>query len=133
VRHQRETEWCLRALVPVGTCTRGRKSLNVVEKDGSSSDFASDERVKDRLGGWQDSESRKHIYQDRETQELRAEAANVRQRLRLGPSAVHLPHERHQLIGAGGLVRIAPVYGLTKTLVPPPGPRLDLAESTSQR
>ena len=46
-----------------------------------------DDRVKDRFGGWQDSETRKHIYQDRETQELRAEAANVRRRPRLGPSA----------------------------------------------
>lgn len=33
-----------------------------------------DDRVKDRLGGWQDSETRKHIYQDRETDRLRAEA-----------------------------------------------------------
>ena len=32
-------------------------------------------RVKDRLGGWQDSETRKQIYQDRQTDELRAEAA----------------------------------------------------------
>ena len=80
VRHQRETEWCLRALVPVGTCARGRKSLNVVaEKDGNSCDFASDAAIY-----WR---SRTHIYQDRETQERRAEAANVRRRLRLGPSA----------------------------------------------
>lgn len=46
-----------------------------------------DDRGKDGLGGWQDSETRKHIHQDRETQELRAGAANVRRRLRLGPSA----------------------------------------------
>jgi hypothetical protein len=37
-----------------------------------------DDRVKDRLGGWQDSETRKSIYQDRETDELRAQAASVR-------------------------------------------------------
>jgi hypothetical protein len=43
-----------------------------------------DDRVKDRLGGWQDSETRKSIYQDRETDALRAEAANVRRQLRLG-------------------------------------------------
>jgi hypothetical protein len=40
--------------------------------------------VKDRLGGWQDSETRKQIYQDRQTDELRAEAAKVRRALRLG-------------------------------------------------
>ena len=43
-----------------------------------------DDRVKDRLGGWQDSETRKQIYQDRQTDELRAEAAKVRRELRLG-------------------------------------------------
>src|SRR5438552_13299804 len=55
-----------------------------------------DDRVKDRLGGWQDSETRKHIYQDRETQQLRAEAANVRRRLRLGPSAAAVSHEPNE-------------------------------------
>ena len=49
-----------------------------------------DDRVKDRLGGWQDSETRKQIYQDRETDELRAEAAKVRRELRLsGKSPVN--------------------------------------------
>ena len=43
-----------------------------------------DDRVKDRLGGWQHSETRKHIYQDRETDQLRAAAAGVRRQLRLG-------------------------------------------------
>jgi hypothetical protein len=43
-----------------------------------------DDRVKDRLGGWQDSETRKSIYQDRETDVLRAQAANVRRQLRIG-------------------------------------------------
>ena len=43
-----------------------------------------DDRVKDRLGVWQDSATRKHIYQDRETERLRAEAASVRRRMRLG-------------------------------------------------
>jgi hypothetical protein len=43
-----------------------------------------DDRVKDRLGGWQDSETRRSIYQDRETDVLRAQAANVRRQLRLG-------------------------------------------------
>ena len=45
-----------------------------------------DDRVKDRLGGWQDSETRKSIYQDRETDALRAEAASVRRQLRIGRS-----------------------------------------------
>lgn len=44
----------------------------------------SDDRVKDRLGGWQDSETRKSIYQDRETDALRAQAASVRRQLRIG-------------------------------------------------
>ncbi len=43
-----------------------------------------DDRVKDRLGGWQDSETRKSIYQDRETDALRAAAASVRRQLRIG-------------------------------------------------
>jgi len=43
-----------------------------------------DDRVKDRLGGWQDSETRKSIYQDRQTEELRAHAASIRRQLRLG-------------------------------------------------
>ena len=43
-----------------------------------------DDRVKDRLGGWQDSETRKSIYQDRETDALRAQAASVRRQLRIG-------------------------------------------------
>lgn len=46
-----------------------------------------DDRVKDRLGGWQDSETRKHIYQDRETERLRVEAASVRRQIRLGAVA----------------------------------------------
>jgi hypothetical protein len=43
-----------------------------------------DDRVKDRLGGWQDSETRRKIYQDRHTDELRTEAAKVRRELPLG-------------------------------------------------
>ena len=43
-----------------------------------------DDRVKDRLGGWQDSETRKSIYQDRETDALRAQAASVRRQVRIG-------------------------------------------------
>ena len=44
-----------------------------------------DDRVRDRLGSWQDSETRKQIYQDRMTQQLRAEAASVRREIRHGP------------------------------------------------
>ena len=46
-----------------------------------------DDRVKHRLGGWQDSETRKPVCQDRQTDELRAEAAKVRRALRLGALA----------------------------------------------
>ena len=65
---------------------RGWYGLRRIAADMAETE-TTDDRVKDRLGGWQDSETRKHIYQDRETQELRAEAANVRRRLRLGPDA----------------------------------------------
>src|SRR5207237_6618845 len=58
-----------------------------------------DDRVKDRLGGWQDSETRKHLYQDRETQQLRAEAASVRRRLRLGPDAARPSAEPNESNG----------------------------------
>ena len=37
-----------------------------------------DDRVKDRLGGWQDSATRKHIYQDRETDRTERRSAFVR-------------------------------------------------------
>jgi hypothetical protein len=57
-----------------------------------------DDRVKDRLGGWQDSETRKSIYQDRETDALRAQAASVRRQLRLG---------RGLVVGDGRLVNSA--------------------------
>ncbi|MEO8564658.1 MAG: hypothetical protein ABI601_21485, partial [bacterium] len=47
-----------------------------------------DDRVEDRLGGWQDSETRKQIYQDRRTDELRVQASRVRRELRLGATAL---------------------------------------------
>jgi hypothetical protein len=43
-----------------------------------------DDRVKDRLGGWQDSETRKQTYQDRQADEPRAERPKGRRWLRLG-------------------------------------------------
>jgi hypothetical protein len=62
---------------------RGWYGLRRIAADLAES-ATTDERVKDRLGGWQDSETRKQIYQDRQTDELRAEAAKVRRELRLG-------------------------------------------------
>ena len=62
----------------------------------------SDDRVKDRLVGWQDSETRKQIYQDRQTDELRAEAAKVRRELRLGDRVA--PSEATPLNGVGPVV-----------------------------
>ena len=62
---------------------RGWYGLRRIAADLAES-ATTDDRVKDRLGGWQDSETRKHIYQDRQTDELRAEAAKVRRALRLG-------------------------------------------------
>src|SRR5665647_1661502 len=61
------------------------------------------DRVKDRLGGWLDSETRKSIYQDRETDELRAQAASVRRQLRIGRGTPLLQH----IASARG---VAPVF-----------------------
>ena len=54
-----------------------------------------DDRVKDRLGGWQGSETRKQIYQDRMTQQLRTEAASVRREIRLGVGVPATPDTRN--------------------------------------
>ena len=62
---------------------RGWYGLRRIAADLAES-ATTDDRVKDRLGGWQDSETRKHIYQDRETDAIRARAASVRRQLRLG-------------------------------------------------
>ena len=62
---------------------RGWYGLRRIAADLAESATTGD-RVKDRLGGWQDSETRKQIYQDRQTDALRAEAAKVRRELRLG-------------------------------------------------
>ena len=62
---------------------RGWYGLRRIAPDLAES-ATTDDRVKDRLGGWQDSETRKQLYQDRQTDELRAEAAKVRRALRLG-------------------------------------------------
>ena len=68
-----EVEEIARAPHVVG---RGWYGLRRIAADMVETETA-DDRVKDRLGGWQDSETRKRIYQDRETQLLRAEAANA--------------------------------------------------------
>jgi hypothetical protein len=57
-----------------------------------------DDRVKDRLGGWQDSETRKSIYQDRETDVLRAQAAHVRRTLRVGRGLVVATDEQPAVV-----------------------------------
>ena len=62
---------------------RGWYGLRRIAADLAES-ATTDDRVKDRLGGWQHSETRKQIYQDRQTDELRTEAAKVRRELRLG-------------------------------------------------
>ncbi len=73
----------LEAIANVGHVEgRGWYGLRRIAADLAES--ATDDRVKDRLGGWQDSETRKQIYKDRQTDELRAEAAKVRRELRLG-------------------------------------------------
>jgi len=54
---------------------RGWYGLRRIAADLAES-ATTDDRVKDRLGGWQDSETRKKIYQDRQTDELRAKAAS---------------------------------------------------------
>jgi hypothetical protein len=62
---------------------RGCYGLRRIAADLAESP-TTDDRVKGRLGGWQDSETRKQIYQDRETDEFRAEAAKARRERRLG-------------------------------------------------
>ena len=62
---------------------RGWYGLRRIAADMAETE-TTDDRVKDRLGGWKDSETRKQIYQDRETDRLRVEAASVRRRIRLG-------------------------------------------------
>jgi hypothetical protein len=46
--------------------------------------LTTDDRVKDLLGGWTESETRKQIYQERRTDALRAQAADVRRQIRSG-------------------------------------------------
>jgi hypothetical protein len=46
-----------------------------------------DDRVKDLMGGWTNSETRKQVYQDRRTDALRAQAADVRREIRRAPTA----------------------------------------------
>lgn len=53
---------------------RGWHGLRRIAADLAES-ATTDDRVKDRLGGWQDSATRKQIYQDRQTDELRTDAA----------------------------------------------------------
>jgi hypothetical protein len=65
---------------------RGWYGLRRIAADTAES-ATTDDRVKDRLGGWQDSETRKQIYQDRQTDELRTEASKVRRGLRHGVQA----------------------------------------------
>lgn len=75
-------------LIPSAPCKRrcGRERTNDhVRRAADLAETATtDDRLKDRLGGWQDSETRKSIYQDRETDELRIQAARERRQLRLG-------------------------------------------------
>ena len=78
---------------------RGWYGLRRIATDLAES-ATTDDRVKDRLGGWQDSETRKQIYQDRQTDELRAEAAKVRRALRLG--ALAAPNGKERATGVTG-------------------------------
>ena len=78
---------------------RGWYGLRRIATDLAES-ATTDDHVKDRLGGWQDSETRKQIYQDRQTDELRAEAAKVRRALRLG--ALAAPNGKERAAGVAG-------------------------------
>ena len=57
-------------------------------------EFTDDDRVKNALGGWEDSETRRRIYQDRESQAVRAKAADVRRRMRVG-KGMAVPEDGH--------------------------------------
>ena len=78
---------------------RGWYGLRRIAADLAES-ATTDDRVKDRLGGWQDSETRKQIYQDRQSDELRTEAAKVRRALRLG--ALAAPNGKEPATGVTG-------------------------------
>jgi hypothetical protein len=56
-----------------------------------------DERVKNAIGGWRDSETRRRIYMDRESEEVRARAADVRRRMRTGEGMVQSTPEQRIL------------------------------------
>jgi hypothetical protein len=62
---------------------RGWYGLRRIASD-LAEDETTDDRVKDRLGGWRDSRTRQRIYQDRLTHALRTEAAKVRRAIRSG-------------------------------------------------
>jgi hypothetical protein len=83
---------------------RGWYGLRRIATDLAES-ATTDDRVKDRLGGWQDSETRKQVYQDRQTDELRTEAAKVRRALRLGAQPSHAPNDPGRGIGSHAGVR----------------------------
>ena len=81
-RQAAEPRWCARRISgswsrspACRTCEGVAGSLRRIAADMAETETA-DVRVKLRLGGRQDSEARKHIYQDRETDRL--ENANVR-------------------------------------------------------
>jgi hypothetical protein len=76
---------------------RGWYGLRRIAADLAES-ATTDDRVKDRLGGWQDSQTRKHIYQDRETDALRILAAGVRRQMRMG---IGLPPSPDDVQGKG--------------------------------
>ena len=78
---------------------RGWYGLRRIATDLAES-ATTDDHVKDRLGGWQDSETRKQVYQDRQADELRAEAATVRRTLRLG--ALAAPNGKERAAGVAG-------------------------------
>ncbi len=76
---------------------RGRYGLRRVATDIAGT-ATTDDRVKDRLGGWQDSETRKQIYQDRETADSgrRPPMYAVRSGSAAGCSRPKVPRQRPQ-------------------------------------
>jgi hypothetical protein len=62
---------------------RGWYGLRRVAAD-LAEELTPDARVKNVLGGWVSSETRTRIYQDQQSKGVRANAANVRRRMRVG-------------------------------------------------
>jgi hypothetical protein len=75
-----------------------------------------DERVKNAVGGWRDSETRRRIYLDRESDEVRRQAADVRRRMRVGKGMAQPRDE--DVDGGGNEAPVAPAKSANSASTP---------------